>query len=393
MPIYNASTKIKSNVSSNSLLYDLSIYRVNGKNEKYYLLPPVTKQSLQSNYETQYHKTVNTDDPLTTIYMVELMLYRKHFLNTYPALDKPFIRMYTLEEIISGKACSENKRENACYFESTGESKPMNEGDNTITLSITIPERPFIAKEYPIGHPKDPFEKKRIENEIDDRFYYFSYPYQDRASVCGPAAFFYCLQMDRPDVYAQAARELWQYGTTTIGELTITPSEKCKHPSGIFFTNTGEPRILGIDWMTLVGLRDSENTIFSFDSLDSPVAGITMWNTLTEWFEKAGYELVFKNAGITQAGIEGIRELNKYIKKGYKVVTLINDGLLEGSTTITTIPTHWIVWNSAVTQDDNGYVKLELFSWGQSANWLKKEKDIQFFINRFFGGMVFKPLK
>ncbi|WP_228727935.1 hypothetical protein [Klebsiella michiganensis] len=133
--------------------------------------------------------------------------------------------------------------------------------------------------------------------------------------------------------------------------------------------------------------------MLSFDALDSPVAGITMWQTLTEWFEKAGYEIVFSNVGITQAGVQGIRDLNQYIERGYKVVTLINDGLLVNSTNKTILPTHWVVWNGSVTQDPNGCISLELFSWGKQRNWIKPKKDLQFFIKRFFGGMVFKPLK
>ncbi|MDS1056736.1 hypothetical protein XB82_15035, partial [Acinetobacter baumannii] len=78
------------------------------------------------------------------------------------------------------------------------------------------------------------------------------------------------LQKDRPDVYAQAAWELWRYGKTKIGELAISPGEGCKHPSGMFYTSGGKARILGLDWMTLAGLRDSENTVLSFDALDSP---------------------------------------------------------------------------------------------------------------------------
>lgn len=69
-----------------------------------------------------------------------------------------------------------------------------------------------------------------------------------------------------------------------------------------------------------------------------------MWQTLTEWFEKADYEKVFNNVGITQAGIQGINDLNEYILKGYKVVSLINDSLLQGSLSErATHPTHWIV--------------------------------------------------
>lgn len=145
--------------------------------------------------------------------------------------------------------------------------------------------------------------------------------------------------------------------------------------------------------MTLAGLRDSENAVLSFDTLDSPVAGITMWPTLTTWFEKAGYERVFSNVGITQAGIQGIRDLKEYINKGYKVVTLINDSLLRDSMfEHTTYPTHWIVWNGPVTQGNDGFVGLNLFSWGDVSQRIKSRKDLSFFIRRFFGGVVFKPL-
>lgn len=185
-------------------------------------------------------------------------------------------------------------------------------------------------------------------------------------------------------MYAQAARELWRYGKTKIGDLIISPGEGCRHPTGTFYFDDGRPKIVGIDWMTLAGLRDSENTVLNFDALDSPVAGITMWQTLTEWFEKAGYEMVFSNVGVTQAGVQGIRDLNKYIEQGYKVVTLINDGLLEYSTNKTTLPTHWIVWDGPVTQEANGDIALELFSWGKVINWIKPKKICNFSLTDFW---------
>lgn len=392
MAVYKLSTRIRSNVPTDSLLYDLCIYRMDSSRNKYSLID-VKQQPFSGTYETQTHMTGNVDESLSTIYIMEMNLYRKTMLHTVCVTPVPFTKMYTLEAFASGNAWSSVKRENLCYFETKGTMKPASEGGETKEIRITIPERPFIAGEYPIGSPQDPFKKKKIESEIQDRFYNLSYPSQSGASVCGPAAFFYCLQQDRPDVYAQAARELWRYGKTKIGALTISPGEGCRHPTGMFFTSDGQPRILGLDWITLAGLRDSENAALSFDALDSPVAGITMWPTLAEWFEKAGYEMVFNNVGITQAGVQGIRDLNRYVAQGFKVVTLINDGLLEGSTNNTTLPTHWVVWDSSVTQDDNGYVNLKLFSWGRSTYWIKKGKDVRFFLNRFFGGMVFKPLK
>lgn len=151
--------------------------------------------------------------------------------------------------------------------------------------------------------------------------------------------------------------------------------------------------ISGIDWITLASLRDSENTVLSYDAVDSPAAGVTMWQTLTEWFQKAGYELVFCNAGITRGSVEDIRLFNDYVNRGYKVVTLVAGGLLEGNDSIFTVPNHWIVWDGPVKEDDGRKVQLRLFSWGIVNDQVTKDHELSFFLNRFFGGMVFKPLK
>lgn len=395
MAVYTVFTKIESNVPADNLLYDLSIYRIDKNKKKIFLLPLVSRQALQPNYETLKHQTVDTDDPLITTYIIEIMLYRKNRFLTQQALKTPFKRLYTLEDLTSGKACSEKKRENACYFESNGQTKPVNEGDNTIKLQLTVPERQFIAKEYPVGSIKDPFEKSLFEMELKMRLDHFDYPNQGETSLCGPAAFFYCLLRDRPDIYEQAAKELWLYGTTKIGKLEITPNKGCRNPNGHFYDTSGSV-ISGLDWVTLASLRDTESTIFSFDTIDSPVSGATTWWVLAKWFEKAGYEKVFSNVGITQAGVKGIQDLNEYAnKKDYKIVTLICDSLLQNSASpeSLTIPTHWIVWDGPVTQIKNGDINLRLFSWGVINELIKENKDISFFIKRFFGGMVFKPLK
>ncbi|EGF4597511.1 hypothetical protein ICE59_001916 [Salmonella enterica subsp. enterica serovar Agama] len=392
MAVYQLSTRIKSNVPASSLLYDLVIYRMDDQRNKK-LIVDVQQQSLNVDYSTKQHSTSDIDDPLTTIYIMEVTLYRQLMLKMICVTLTPFTKMYTLKEFASGKAFSPVKRENPCYFESQGTMKPESQGGEIKRLQISRPERPFIAKEYPIGNPQDPFEKTRIYRDIEDRFYRRSFPNQNQTSVCGPAAFFYCLQKDRPDVYKQAALDLWSYGKTAIAGLEIAPSNGCRHPGGDFYGVYGET-VSGLDWMTLAGLRDSENAIFSFDAIDSPVAGITMWQTLSDWFEKTGYEKVFSNVGIAQAGLQGLRDLNSYVEKGYKVVTLIDDSLLRGSNSErSTIPKHWIVWEGPVTQGEDGSVHLNLFSWGDVTDRIKIGKDLTFFIKRFFGGMVFKPLK
>ncbi|MCC8378363.1 hypothetical protein [Xenorhabdus sp. PB30.3] len=402
MPTYTVYTKIESNVPAENLLYDLIIYRKDAKGNHHILLD-IFQAQLQSNYETQQHVTEETDDDLSVTYIMQIMLYRKHGSNTIQALQAPFKKMYTLGEFVVGKACSDKKRENACYFESTIETKPVSEGDNTVELKLTVPERVFIAEEYPIGHPDDPFEKNKVESQIQDRLSKRTYPDQNGASLCGPAAFFYCLQMDRPDIYEQAARELWEHGRTKIGQLEIKPGDGCRHPKGAFYNQYGE-RISGLDWLTLASLRDSENTIMNYDEISDQVAGITMWEKLTEWFEKAGYEKVFDNISVfSHSNVNDIINLNQYIKKGYRVVSLISAGMLDSITGDTSMKNHWVVWEGEVSSkgipinsndiNNDNMVNLNMFSWGKIYQQVKGGNNLNYFLKHTFGGLVFKPIK
>lgn len=89
--------------------------------------------------------------------------------------------------------------------------------------------RVFNDPANPIGTASDPFEKSKIADQLRARVAkahgqqptsqsrIAAYPNQQDTSLCGPAAFFYALLMDRPDLYAQAITELWETGETKIG--------------------------------------------------------------------------------------------------------------------------------------------------------------------------------
>ncbi|MEX0546941.1 hypothetical protein [Raoultella terrigena] len=156
MAVYHLTTRINSNAPTGSLLYDLYIYRMDADRNRYSVVD-VKQQPFQSNYQTQRHMTEDIDESLSTIYIMEVKFYRRAMLHTHCVTPVPFTKMYTLEEFASDKAWSPVKRENPCYFESKGTMKPTSQGGETKHIKITIPERPFIAKEYPVGHPRDPF--------------------------------------------------------------------------------------------------------------------------------------------------------------------------------------------------------------------------------------------
>jgi len=367
MPKYNIYTKIESNVSAVDLFYDLNVYRTDASNKKHILLS-VAQQPVTSNYQTQSHETNDTEDGLSVIYIMEMNLYRKHGGKLFSVLSSPAKK---------------------------GE-------DNIHTVQITCQKRAFIAKEYPVGSPDDPFDRSKFEDQISSRVNYSSFPDQGRTSLCGPASFFYCLQMDRPDVYKQAAIELWMQGKTKIGTLDITPGDGCKHPKGSFYFS-GSERISGLDWITLASLRDSENSIMSYDDIDDEVAGITMWGKITEWFEKSGYVKIYTNVGLGRCSIEDVARLSEYADNGYKVVCLISAGMLfDFGSDDTFSKNHWVVWAGAL-KNANGkaitknsppdeIVNLKLFSWGAVKNQIKLNKNLEYVRKHIFGGVVFKPL-
>ncbi|UXI44038.1 hypothetical protein N5933_14810 [Klebsiella pneumoniae] len=403
MPKYNIYTKIESNVSAVDLFYDLNVYRTDASNKKHILLS-VAQQPVTSNYQTQSHETNDTEDGLSVIYIMEMNLYRKHGGKLFSVLSSPAKKMYTLGEMASGQAYSKNKRENVCYFETKAQTKPVNDKgeDNIHTVQITCQKRAFIAKEYPVGSPDDPFDRSKFEDQVSSRVNYSSFPDQGRTSLCGPASFFYCLQMDRPDVYKQAAIELWMQGKTKIGTLDITPGDGCKHPKGSFYFS-GSERISGLDWITLASLRDSENSIMSYDDIDDEVAGITMWGKITEWFEKSGYVKIYTNVGLGRCSIEDVARLSEYADNGFKVVCLISAGMLfDFGSDDTSSKNHWVVWDGAL-KNANGkaitknsppdeIVNLKLFSWGAVKNQIKLNKNLEYVRKHIFGGVVFKPL-
>ena len=116
MAVYHLSTRINSNIPADSLRYDLCIYRMDAERNKHPLID-VKQQPFKGSYETQSHLTGNIDVSLSTIYIMEMKLYRKTMLHTHLITHEPFTKMYTLEELSSGKAWSPVKRENPCYFE------------------------------------------------------------------------------------------------------------------------------------------------------------------------------------------------------------------------------------------------------------------------------------
>lgn len=409
MPKYNIYTKIESNVPTSDLFYDLNVYKTDGNNKKHVLLL-VTQQPIDPSYYTQPHDTNETEDDLSVIYIIEINLYRKHGGKLISVLSSPSKKMYKLGEMVSGQAYSKSKRENVCYFETKAQTKSVNSNgdDNIHNVYITCLPRFFVALEHPVGDPLDPFTKNIIINELDTRKAVSLlgpegeyYPDQYYSMLCGPAAFYYCLMMDRYDVYEQLVWDLWNHGKAMLGSFLLQPSTSTMKVNDLF-AGASHPRVSAIDWITMASLRDSSNNLLKYDSVGDKASAITLWGDIEKWMLNAGAHKIFSNISLYHSSLSDICNLNSLMNDDVHFFSLISAGMLQQGADVP-FKDHWIVWDGelklvnggSITNETNleELVSLRLFSWGEvKDNALRASLTLGEFLSHTFGGMVFTKI-
>ena len=273
-------------------------------------------------------------------------------------------------------------------------------------------DRVFNDSEHPIGTASDPFEKSKVIEQLRVRLarsqgQYVStqeritpQPNQQETSLCGPAAFFYALLKDRPDLYTQAIIDLWETGETTIGQLHIKPSYGCRNPKNFSDTAAGD-RISAIDWISLASLRDSENALLDYDSPSDQVSGITLPSKVESWFTKAGATVVFDNIQFRgHINQEKLLELLSYLSPQHHVTSLVCASMVEGGAGVG--KNHWIVWEGApqtqngeidqTTAPEEKIVDSQMFSWGYVSHQVTRSYTLGQLVKDIYGGAVFSKI-
>lgn len=385
MTIYNISTYIKTKTDPKYIVYEMELYKIDDKGNKVYALKSTGKQNLQADKRTSVHSSLDISDPENTSYILELNLFHKIGNDEYEVLPEPMTAIIPLKGFLTPDKKWGLSREFE-YNETT--EKTQNGHVFIYSIKVTFKSRAFEVKEHPAGDPHDPFSKEEVEKGLLLRLARMDYPDQDQAMLCGPAAFFYCLLIDRPDLYKQMVKELWESGKTKIGTLKLEPSYDCRHPTN-FFKNEPPgylPKVPAIDWITLASLRDTENSFFDFDSPDDQIPGITTAGDLKTWFKKAGAEIVYEiNTNIVnhitgpKLTLKDLCRLNSYVREDTHVVMLITSRMFDTRVPIAT-KNHWIVLadklklinGHEVTEQTllTELVELICFSWGSVDNQL-----------------------
>ncbi|MFC1396600.1 hypothetical protein [Acinetobacter lactucae] len=323
------------------------------------------------------------------------------------------INHYIIPDKIEAYAYPDHNKNNNIsitkYYEAQAVTKVVqkNVSKNTFELALNR-NRIFqcIDPGCKPGEPQDPFSKAQIEAALQSRLNE-PLPNQDRTSLCGPAAYFFCLINLSTSRYRLAVKQLWEMGQAKIGDLEIKPSPNGSRRVKNFYRPSGEPKVPPIDWMTLASLRESENIALTLTDPDQEVPGITTPMELERWYRKSGFNIVasypIKMGGYS---LDLISDLNRYAGPDYYVVTLISASLLSSGTSSGTqiFPDHWIVWtdklrdNSGqpVSKTSNPYtseVKLKMFTWGENAQRLGTKISLYNFKRKVFFALVIKKEK
>ena len=235
----------------------------------------------------------------------------------------------------------------------------------------------------------------------------FYYPDQCGTSLCGPATFFYCLLMDRPDLYVKCVIDLWENGETNIKRLKIKTSNSCKKPKSLIkeYNNEDIECINGVDWITLAGLRDSANVFHVYDEVNDKLAGITLGGALEKWFESVGAKILFSN--VTYGTHINKKQLIKLVEEKQQnqqsyVVALIDSKLLINNKKLSIkYKNHWIVWNTlpeAIKEGikeetkDSVIIEQKVVSWGNNQHPLAKPYSLKEYLTYQFGAMIISKI-
>jgi hypothetical protein len=183
---------------------------------------------------------------------------------------------------------------------------------------------------------------------------------QGAASLCGPAALFYCLLNFKPELYVQYVIDLFTTGKARIGSLEVEPSLSCR------VYQPPKDKIAAVDWIALASLRDSENTVLDYSSVNDTTAGITRPATLASWFKDIGYQRVRDDTNYYFCkGRKEIDAFDKEIRTYRDVCLLVNDNMLypHKNKQKSTFCNHWIVAEQS-PQLNGDQINISVYSWG-----------------------------
>ena len=140
------------------------------------------------------------------------------------------------------------------------------------------------------------------------------------------------------------------------------------------------------DWMTLGGLRSSENFLVDYRNTDQELGGITTAWELARWLGDAGYRDVREETNaLRDKGEDNLREASRLYEAGYRTILFINSDMLEmedQSKDSLILNRHWVVLRSKVAISSSN-VNLKVYTYGDAEHTIPRNPNVPLSIGRF----------
>jgi hypothetical protein len=135
--------------------------------------------------------------------------------------------------------------------------------------------------------------------------------FQGKASLCGPAAFFFTLTKNRPDIYVQLVTDLYINGQTQLKSLKLQSSTKARQHNPTAMNHS--------DWLLFSSINPKyDNPTEEFD-------GITFPGKLKTWYTNAGFTQVNDNTSLFgHKTLDTLLQAQKDYTSGYAINFLVN---------------------------------------------------------------------
>jgi hypothetical protein len=226
---------------------------------------------------------------------------------------------------------------------------------------------------------------------------------QEGLNLCGPAAFFQIWLKRDPEAVKRYVTELYNTGSSHIGNLKITASEKLRSQNfddvkkAVKEIQATDKEIQATDWMMMTALR-STNYPETYKGTDNTwwqtLLSSTSPSTVVDWLKATGLYREIKNetfiridpTAIRYATLKHAQDLGD--PSTQDIILSIKPGILGGDNS----GGHFIVLEETPTLVEGDKVKLKYWTWGYSeAQPLTLSKEQ--FEKAYFGGIVATPKK
>jgi hypothetical protein len=212
---------------------------------------------------------------------------------------------------------------------------------------------------------------------------------QRQAGICGPVAFLYGLAFDSPAAYAGFGIDMFEKGFARIGKIDVRPGSDCRN-------YVPDSEVAHGEWVTAGSLRDSENFLFDYDSVNAPFIGGSTNGEVAQWFQKAGYtdvhseDRMFRNRAASEINV-----INRYYNAGYRIVLRINSMLLkkDEQNDWSLMGNHFVVLRSPITVAGQE-IRLKVYTWGRGQHNIPAAGTKMTpggFVDQWYGYVVAKP--